>query len=306
MQGRCVVLMPDEVPDGPNAGTDHCWLDEAWAHRPQEIDVPVEGAAIRCRTWQAERTDLPGIVLVHGFRAHARWWDHIAPLLCETHRVVALDLSGMGDSDRRPSYARAQHAREILAVADTLGFDRPVIIGHSYGGLLGLMACNANPGRVTRLIVVDSALPVASDGLPELTTPPTRLYESREEAASRFRLIPSGRWPDPDILAYIAYHSVCETPEGWSWKFDSLAAGSLNLDPPYRPAMVDTRVPADFIYGDRSEILTPARRAEVSLLMPLAGAPIAIPASHHHILIEQPLALVGMFRGLLARPTQTT
>ena len=61
--------------------------------------VDVEGASITYRTY-GDREDR-GIVLVHGGAAHARWWDHIAPLLATGHMVVALDLSGHGDSGRR-------------------------------------------------------------------------------------------------------------------------------------------------------------------------------------------------------------
>ena len=51
-------------------------------------------------------------MLVHGGAAHSRWWDHIAPMLTEGWRVVAVDLSGHGDSDRRDHYSLDTWARE--------------------------------------------------------------------------------------------------------------------------------------------------------------------------------------------------
>ncbi len=267
------------------------WLAEAWAHRPTEITVPVEGAQIACRAWQLHRTDLPGLILVHGFRAHARWWDHIAPMLCEDHRVVALDLSGMGDSDRRPAYTRAQHGQEILGVAAALGLHRPTIIAHSYGGVCSLIACRAMPDRVARAIIIDSALPTEADKSMVPSGPP-RLYPDADTGLARFRLSPPGLWPNPQVLR--------QTPQGWTWKFDAAASDTLNLDLAYRDAMLDVRVPCNFIHGALSEIVTPERLAQVPAMMPLAGRPIVIPACHHHVLIEQPLALVAVLRALLA------
>src|ERR1700739_91182 len=57
-----------------------------------------------------------GVVLVHGGAAHSRWWDHIAPMLAVGRRVIAIDLSGHGDSGRRESYNLDAWAHEILAV----------------------------------------------------------------------------------------------------------------------------------------------------------------------------------------------
>ena len=79
------------------------WFSAALAAAVQERMTTVEGTSIAYRAWgdQADRS----IVLVHGGAAHSRWWDHIAPLLARGWRVVALDLSGHGDSGRRDSYS---------------------------------------------------------------------------------------------------------------------------------------------------------------------------------------------------------
>ena len=74
-----------------------------------------------------------GIVLVHGGAAHSRWWDHIGPLLASDRRVVAIDLSGPGDSGRRPSYSLDRWADEVLAVAEDAGIAAPpTVIGPAW------------------------------------------------------------------------------------------------------------------------------------------------------------------------------
>ena len=75
------------------------WFEKAIAVPVERGVVAVEGASVHWKAW-GER-GAPGMMLVHGGVAHKDWWDSIAPFLAETRRVVALDLSGMGDSDHR-------------------------------------------------------------------------------------------------------------------------------------------------------------------------------------------------------------
>lgn len=275
------------------------WLDEQWARAPQSFEVPVDGTPIACLGWNMEATHLPGLILVHGFRAHAHWWDHIAPALADSHRVVALNMSGMGDSGRRLAYTRAQFAQEILGVAVACGFHPFTLVTHSFGTIGGILAANAAPDRVHRLIMIDAGLPIAGESEHQIPAIPSRLYASREAGMARFRLNPPGVWPVPEILTHIAYHAVCETEGGWTWKFDPALPQGLNHEL-YRDRLNGIQVSVDIIRGDRSEIMTTERVAEARRLAPHAGQPIVIPASHHHILVEQPLALTVALRALLA------
>src|SRR5260370_36800646 len=75
------------------------WFSAALDAPVQVGTTTVDGASIAYRAWGDP--DGRSIVLVHGGAAHSRWWDHIAPMLTDGWRVVAVDLSGHGDSDRR-------------------------------------------------------------------------------------------------------------------------------------------------------------------------------------------------------------
>jgi pimeloyl-ACP methyl ester carboxylesterase len=277
------------------------WLAHNWAQAPETFRITVEGAGIACRGWNLGRSDLPGIVLVHGFRAHARWWDHIAPALTAHHRVVALDLSGMGDSDRRETYSRAQNGREVLAAAAHCGFGPATVIAHSFGAIGSMMAARTDREAFTRLVIIDSALPTMADAARPIPTAPQRFYPDAATAISRYRLIPPGEWPHPSVLAYVAQHSVRQDPEGWTWKFDPQAAPSYNLES-YRDALFGISVPIDVIHGDRTEIMIEPRRAQLREMALNLGQEIAIPACHHHVLIEQPASLVAALTALLANP----
>jgi pimeloyl-ACP methyl ester carboxylesterase len=290
-------VLTDEMMQ-PHDGIE-AWLLQNWACAPETFTVEAAGSTIACRGWNLASRELPGIVLVHGFRAHARWWDHIAPSLAIRHRVVALDLPGMGDSGWRTTYSRAQIGHDILAVAAQCHFDRAIIIGHSFGGICAMLAARICPSSVHRLIIVDSAVPTedcSDHRIPERTA---HVFSDRTAARTRFRLIPPGRWPHPAVLEYVAQHSLKEVADGWTWKFDPSGAGAFNQEV-FREALFGISVPVDVIHGDRTEIMTPARLAQLRIMAPDLGQEIAIPACHHHVPIEQPAALVAALNALLA------
>ena len=82
---------------------------------------------------------------MHGGGAHSRRWDWTAPFLAKDGYVVAcIDMSGQGDSDTRPEYTMEINALEVMSVArvTTQEFSKtqkPVIIGHSFGGYVTLL-----------------------------------------------------------------------------------------------------------------------------------------------------------------------
>ncbi|MGZ6833927.1 MAG: alpha/beta fold hydrolase, partial [Mycobacteriaceae bacterium] len=127
--------------EAPRAGAPQ-WFRDALDTAVEERVVNVSGCDIAIRSWG--KRELPGLVLVHGGAAHSRWWDHVAPFLAVDHRVVALDLSGHGDSGRRPEYGMASWAAEVNAVARDAEFTGPpVIVGHSMGGWVSMSAAGA-------------------------------------------------------------------------------------------------------------------------------------------------------------------
>jgi pimeloyl-ACP methyl ester carboxylesterase len=101
----------------------------------------------------------PLIVLVHGFTGSKENWLPVMRELARTHRVVAPDLPGWGDSERREGadygpVAQAERLRAFLATLDA----RPVLLlGHSMGGqIVGLLAAR-DPDVADRIGLMSSA-----------------------------------------------------------------------------------------------------------------------------------------------------
>ncbi|CAB4690322.1 unannotated protein [freshwater metagenome] len=190
--------------------------------RPTSHRVSVQGALINSQAWGEVGNG--GLILVHGGAAHARWWDFIAPLLAPNKRVLAIDLSGHGDSANRDAYSLDLWAEELMAVALAGGVkENPIIIGHSMGGLVGLKAGRDYGREIAGVITIDSPVRKISpenDGSGEgKQFGALRVYESKEDIVGRFRTIPE-QATLPFAQDYVASVSIREVSGGWVWKFD--------------------------------------------------------------------------------------
>jgi pimeloyl-ACP methyl ester carboxylesterase len=276
------------------------WFTKALATAPEAGTVAVDGTAISYLAWGGPSDR--GIVLVHGGGAHAHWWDHIGPLLAPDRRVVALDLSGHGDSGRRDAYSLDAWAREILAVAADAGVTGPpIVIGHSMGGLVTLRLASLYGPKIAGAVIIDS--PVRDRDLtPEETAArerrafgPLRVYPSREAAIQRFRPVP----PQPTlpyISAHIAETSVRPAEGGWTWKFDPRIFGRE----PFGAALL-TRLDCRVALFRAEHGIMSVQMSEVMYDRLGRVAPvIEIPAAGHHIMLDQPVALIAALRTLLS------
>ncbi len=279
------------------------WFTKALATAPQERRVDVDGTTISYLAWGDPSAR--GLVLVHGGGAHAHWWDHIAPLLALDRQVVALDLSGHGDSDRRDTYTLDAWATEVLAVAADAGLtEPPTVIGHSMGGLVTLRLAGLHGAQLAGAVVIDA--PVRDRDLtPEELAArerrafgPLHVYPSREDAIARFRTIPPQETL-PYAAAHVAATSVRPAPDGdgWTWKFDPRIFGREPFGAAMRLTRLDCRVALFRAeHGIMSAQMSQVMYDRLGRVAPL----IEIPAAAHHIMLDQPVALIAALRTLLS------
>jgi pimeloyl-ACP methyl ester carboxylesterase len=289
------VILVDPVDPVDPAG----WFADALAAPVDTVAVEVDGIRINARCWGAPG---PGIVLIHGGAAHARWWDHIAPLLAADYRVLAFDLSGHGDSGRRSSYSLEAWSDEAMAVAAAAGVvGRPVLIGHSMGGWVAITAGGRHGQDVAGVIVIDSPIrrPVPEDEAASQRTSfgPLRRYATKHEAVARFHTVPAQDGNLPYVQQHVAETSVCENDGAWTWKFDPLL-----FERNRRPALevlgeVSCRVG---VFRAEYGLVTPDIGAEMYDALGRVAPVIEIPLAGHHPMLDQPMSLVVGLRTMLA------
>lgn len=279
----------------------------AWAlERPvQSRRVAVDGAGLHVLCWANGSTadaHKPPLLFVHGHRAHARWWDFIAPHFTATHRVFAMDLSGMGDSDHRREYPPDVGARDIAGLVRALGLAPVTVVGHSNGGLRALRACGDAPELFERVIAIDSYAVFQGARHPEEPAGlrGDRVHPDLASALARYRLLPEQPQVEPWALDHIARHSVRRVEGGWRWKFDPCMPGGLEREDDGERLLAAVRRPVHYVYGSDSAIVDAALAQRIVRLLPHGRGPIAIPGGHHHLMFDQPVALIATLRALLA------
>lgn len=275
------------------------WFREALAAPVDTGEVEVDGAAIRFRAWGAPGR--AGLVLVHGGAAHSRWWDHIGPQLAEGRRVVALDLSGHGDSEPREQYTLDRWALEIVAVASASGIEGPpVVVGHSMGGIVSFVAAHLYGDRLAGVQIIDSPIrqrtPEEEAARRQAAFGPKKVYPTREEALARFRFVPPQDSVVPCVREHVAATSLAAVDGGWSWKFDPAVFARSGGD---TLAVARPRCPLAYFRAQHG-IVSDSLLEEMRGRFGPSAIVAEIPDAGHHTMIDQPLALVTGIRTVLA------
>lgn len=277
------------------------WFCDAVATPHEEGFVDVEDCRIRFLCWGERKK--PGLVLVHGGAAHAHWWSFLAPQLSKTYRVVAPDLSGHGESGRRDAYPREVWAREVMAVAREAGFSgAPVLIGHSLGGLVSIVAAALFGDRLAGAIVVDSPVrkpdPESEEGSRGRMFRNPKTYSTLEDAIAHFQLVPPQPCANDFILRYIAYHSLRRVGSGWTWKFDPRVF--FKVSPKLmNEYLSETRCRVGVLRGELSGLVPPEIGDYMYELLNRNAPVVEVPQAHHHLVLDQPLAFIAAVRALL-------
>ncbi|MPY93580.1 MAG: alpha/beta fold hydrolase [Acidimicrobiia bacterium] len=282
-------------PDAPE------WFTRAVATEPEDRVVRVKGCDIHYLRW-GDPTK-PGLALVHGGAAHAHWWSFIAPQLSADYHVVAPDLSGHGDSGRRPVYAPETWADEVMAtVADAGTVGPPILVGHSMGGMVTIAAANLHGEKLAGGVVVDSPVrrpdPESEEGERGTMFRNPKTYADLEEAVAHFHLQPPQPTTNPYVKDLVARRSLKAVDGGWTWKFDPkvFVRHRAGID----DYLSDVRCRIAVFKGQYSDLVTPDVQEYMDELLGRSSPIVEIPEAYHHVPLDQPLALIAALRAILA------
>jgi len=202
---------------------------------PRQQCWEVNGLRLEGLCWGDE--SLPPILALHGWLDNAASFEMLAPLL-DSHFVLALDLTGHGQSSRRSddaTYHIWDDLPEIMGVLEQLGWQTFDLMGHSRGAIISTILASAIPERVNHLVLLDAVTP---QGIPEEDFPrqlakflkdkPRRLNREGRVYSTVDQAIAARTKSGLSVPAAksLAQRSLASHPEGSVWSSDPRLYGA--------------------------------------------------------------------------------
>jgi pimeloyl-ACP methyl ester carboxylesterase len=224
----------------------------------------------------------PVVLLLHGLGATGDVWDGLAAALGE-RAWVAPDLPGHGGSDPLPEYTFAGVAAAVASLVDPAG---TVVLGHSFGGVVGLhLATRPGVRAVVGLGIKVSWTPDELARASALAQRPAPTFDTRDQAVARhLRVSGLDGLLDPSDPALGA--GVRRIGQSWRSTFDPRAFGVG--EPGMAQLIAAAPVPVRLARGELDPMVSTAQ------LTALVPDPVELPGLGHNAHIQAPEAVLPL------------
>ena len=265
----------------------------------REGTLRVGGRSIHYLDWGPEGK--PAFILVHALGHSAHNYDHVAPLLNQRHRVIAIDLRGHGDSDWSPKgeYSVEDYVSDLHGLVTQLKLGPVTLIGCSIGGRVVQVYSGMYPDRISKLIVLD-----VGPARPESTTRTLsdriereqQGWASEEELYASLRRNPT-RVPEEVHRNQVRYESKRLANGRVVWKYDPKVVNGLGPIELW-DYVKKIKAPTLYVIGGRSRLVTPEEQRQLKTL-PFAEV-ITIPEAGHYPQEDTPELFLAVVKAFLA------
>lgn len=99
------------------------------------------------------------VIFLHGNPTSSYLWRNIMPYITDSHRAIAPDLIGMGDSGKIDHYSYDVHYQYLSQFIEALGLKNITFVVHDWGAALGFDYAKSHPKRVKRIAFMEGLLP---------------------------------------------------------------------------------------------------------------------------------------------------
>ena len=270
------------------------WFNQALDKEHTSKFVEVNGARIEYMEWGNPENQ--SVIMLHGTNAHAHWFKFIGSMLSEKYHFVVMSFSGMGGSDWRSFYTRDTFVDDVWGVVKDTGMEDPIVVGHSFGGMVSLITASKHSEDMSGLLLVDFVVnkPEEHHEWYEDRVParPPRIVKEREELIKRFRLMPPQECINQYLVDYIADHSIRETEKGWAWTFDPSAYDGLIIGSDHSKILSELSCPIGFYYGEHTIEFKQGELQTMKELLPEDSPIFGLKNAQHHLMLDQPLPFI--------------
>ena len=272
--------------------------------------VPADGRFVRVNGKRVHYRDVgsgPTIVMIHGLAGQMRNFSYaLLDKLASDHRVILIDRPGSGYSDPIDSATIRSQAAHIGDALQTLGLDRPLVVGHSLGGAVALALALDRPDQVGGLALLAplthpmDEVSEAFDGL-AIASPTARLAVAwtlatpmmmlRGEKGAQAAFAPE---PVPGDFATRGGGALLARPGNFQ-----AASADLNAAPADLPGMVarypSLEMPVSVLFGRDDPVLDPEAQGE-AFVAAVPRADLTLIEGGHMIPVTQPDTVADWIR----------
>lgn len=235
------------------------------------------------------------LVILHGLFGSSRNWTQAARELSGSAHVYTLDLRNHGESPHHPNHRIEDLSADLLAWMDSAGLQRPIVLGHSMGGMAAMHFASLHPERCQALIVVDiapriyaphhqrefAALSIDLNGL-----------DSRQAIDQRMAAL----HPSPMVRQFLQMN-LERGETGYRWRLNIDALRHADVTGAFALPETTYGGPSLFIAGGASDYIQPEDHALIGRYFPNAKIETIPGADHwlHHTAQAEFLKLVREF-----------
>lgn len=242
----------------------------------------------------------PPLVLLHGLFGSARNFGGVQRELAARRRTIALDLRNHGASPHAGDMRYATMADDLLETLQARGALPAVVLGHSMGGKVAMVAALARPETVARLIVAD----IAPLGYPPhhraiaaaMAALPLRPGLTRAGADAVLAAVV----PEAGVRAFLLQNLAVGAAPGWRIGLGEIAVALPRIEGWDVPEGARYGGPTLFIAGALSEYIQPVHRPIIRSLFPRARV-VTLKHAGHWLHADNPAGFVGVVEAFLSR-----
>lgn len=182
-------------------------------------EVP-DGLRLYARDYAGPNPDAPVVLCMHGLTRNSADFGELAPLLAQTHRIIAVDQRGRGRSDYDPEVQRYNpqtYVADMKCLLDQLGISSVTAIGTSMGGLMAMIMSALYPGLLSRVVMNDIGPVVSQRGLDRINgyVGGSTDFQTWQDAVAYNQSINGVALPDLDDQQWLAFtRQLCREENG--------------------------------------------------------------------------------------------
>jgi pimeloyl-ACP methyl ester carboxylesterase len=261
---------------------------------PEEGFVSSGGFQIHYLRWRGEG---PKLVLLHSFGMDAHSFDDFSKAVSGDFDVLALDLIDLGDSEKPGrEVLLKEHAEVIRGAYSQLGFSLNVVIGHSIGGILGVVLATEYPEDIKGLVLVDIG-PMPKDRPRRSRPEPPESFVDEEAVRSYLR----GRYtiPGHEFIENRIKHTFVKDENGrYLFKYNGAAIRG-HIEEDLWPYAERLSVPTLLMLGGKDSIVPSETVEKMKNIIPRLKI-VTVDGATHAIPQDRPKAFEWEIRAFMA------